>query len=216
MTVAVRLERAGPGAHGMMVAVTRRVNGTGVMAALVAVIVASVVLAACGGGPPTDTSARTTVYRWGVVGNAGKIAQLERDTPTVVTGVAGRVVELATSNSDSYVLTTAGAIWAWGVGSAGELGNGRTVPYETSAVRVDFPAGIRIVALPNPMPFDGALAIDSRGRVWGWGLNGDGDLCLSGGTELRPALLPLHDVTLATGARTHSAVRRWRPRLRVR
>ena len=54
------------------------------------------------------------------------------------------------------------------------------------------------------MPFDGALAIDSHGHVWGWGLNAYGDLCLSGLTELRPSELPLSDVTLATGARTHS------------
>jgi alpha-tubulin suppressor-like RCC1 family protein len=172
-----------------------------------AVVAAACTLVACGGAPSTTsgtTAAGTATYRWGVVGNAGKIARLELDTPTVVRGVAGRVVELATSNSDSYVLTTAGDVWAWGVGSAGELGDGRTVPYDTDAVRVDFTAGVRIVALANPMPFDGALAIDSRGRVWGWGLNGDGDLCLSGGRELRPARLPLRQVTLATGARTHS------------
>ena len=58
--------------------------------------------------------------------------------------------------------------------------------------------------MANPMPFDGALAIDSQGHVWGWGLNAIGDLCLSGLTELRPSELPLSDVTLATGARTHS------------
>ena len=58
--------------------------------------------------------------------------------------------------------------------------------------------------MANPMPFDGALAIDSQGHVWGWGLNALGDLCLSGLTELRPSELPLSGVTLATGARTHS------------
>jgi alpha-tubulin suppressor-like RCC1 family protein len=54
------------------------------------------------------------------------------------------------------------------------------------------------------MPFDGALAIDSHGHVWGWGLNANGDLCLAGLMELRPSELSLSDVTLATGARTHS------------
>jgi alpha-tubulin suppressor-like RCC1 family protein len=54
------------------------------------------------------------------------------------------------------------------------------------------------------MPFDGALAIDSQGHVWGWGLNADGDLCLPGLMELRPSELSLGDVSLATGARTHS------------
>jgi alpha-tubulin suppressor-like RCC1 family protein len=35
-------------------------------------------------------------------------------------------------------------------------------------------------------------------------LNADGDLCLSGLIESRPSQIPLSDVTLATGARTHS------------
>jgi alpha-tubulin suppressor-like RCC1 family protein len=42
--------------------------------------------------------------------------------------------------------------------------------------------------------------------VWGWGLNADGDLCLSGLTQLRPSRIPLSDVTLATGARTHTLI----------
>src|SRR5580693_6810976 len=178
---------------------------------------ASLALAACSGGatstattntatpiPAATATTATSVYRFGVVGNRGKIAQLERGTPTVVAGITGKVIQIATSNSDSYALTSAGTVWAWGVGSYGELGNGGTSAYVTRAVQVAFPADVRIVALPNPMPFDGALAIDSLGRAWGWGLNADGDLCLSGLTELRPSRIPLSDVTAATGARTHS------------
>jgi alpha-tubulin suppressor-like RCC1 family protein len=114
------------------------------------------------------------------------------------------VVQIATSNSDGYALTSSGSVWAWGVASYGELGNGTDPGYSTRAVKVDFPPGIKITSLANPMPFDGALAIDSHGHVWGWGLNAYGDLCLSGLTELRPSELSLGDVTLATGARTHS------------
>jgi len=154
--------------------------------------------------PPGHVTPASTVYRFGVVGNQGKIAKLELGTPTVVSGVAGDVVQVATSNSDGYALTSAGQVWAWGVASYGELGDGQAVPYSTRAVRVDFPAGVKIVSLANPMPFDGALAIDSHGRAWGWGLNASGDLCLPALLELRPARLPLSDVTLATGARTHS------------
>jgi alpha-tubulin suppressor-like RCC1 family protein len=46
--------------------------------------------------------------------------------------------------------------------------------------------------------------------VWGWGLNTSGDLCLpttaglGASLVLRPRLLPLTGVTLATGARGHS------------
>jgi alpha-tubulin suppressor-like RCC1 family protein len=179
-------------------------------AATAVLLAAGLALAACSGaaGPtatPTATASVTTaVYRFGVVGNQGKIAQLERATPTVVAGISGKVIQIATSNSDGYALTSAGTVWAWGVGSDGELGDGAASAYVTRAVQVSFPAGVRIVALPNPMPFDGALAIDSAGHAWGWGLNADGDLCLSGLVELRPSRISLGDVTLATGARTHS------------
>jgi alpha-tubulin suppressor-like RCC1 family protein len=154
--------------------------------------------------PPDHNAPGSTVYRFGVVGNQGKIAQLELSTPAAVGGITGDVTQIATSNSDSYALTSSGEVWAWGVASYGELGDGQTAPYSTRAVRVDFPAGVTIAALANPMPFDGALAIDSHGHAWGWGLNASGDLCLPALLQLRPARLPLSDVTLATGARTHS------------
>jgi alpha-tubulin suppressor-like RCC1 family protein len=139
-----------------------------------------------------------------VVGNRGAISQLELDRPTPIPGISGEVVQIATSNSDGYALTSSGTVWAWGVASYGELGDGAHPAYSTRAVRVDFPSGVMISSLANPMPFDGALAIDSRGHAWGWGFNVGGDLCLSGLMELRPSELPLGDVTLATGARTHS------------
>jgi alpha-tubulin suppressor-like RCC1 family protein len=169
------------------------------------VVVTCVVLAACGVGASKGSAATTTtVSRWGVVGNAGAISQLELDRPTAIAGIRGRVVQIATSNSDGYALSSTGAVYAWGVNSDGELGDGALTPYETKAVEVDFPAGVKITSLPNPMPFDAGLAIDSGGHAWGWGLNGADDLCLTGLVHSRPQQLSLADVTLATGARTHA------------
>ena len=164
-------------------------------------------LAVAGFGPSVAASAtvsRSAVYRFGVVGNRGAITQLQLDRPMPVAGISGRVVQIATSNSDGYTSTSDGTVWAWGVASYGELGNGRDPAYSTSAVKVEFPTGVHIVTLANPMPFDGALAIDSLGHVWGWGLNALGDLCLSELTLLKPKELPLSNITLAAGARTHS------------
>lgn len=158
--------------------------------------------------PPGSTA--PTVYRWGVPGSKGAVTSLERTTPTAVAGIKGKVVQIATSNSDSYALTSNGDVWAWGVDNYGEFGNGTAGPDSVHAVQVSFPKGIRIVALPDPMPFDGALAIDSHGHAWGWGLDADGDLCLptlpghNASVELQPRQLPLTDVSLAAGARTHS------------
>ena len=174
-----------------------------------ALVMAALVLAACGNasGSGSSTSAAvpgSTVYRWGVVGNKGALTQLQLETPTALAGINGNVVQIATSNSDGYALTSVGAVYGWGVNSAGELGDGELTAYETKAVRVNFPAGVTITALANPMPFDAGLAIDSNGHAWGWGLNATDDLCLSGLVESRPQQLTLSDVTLATGARTHA------------
>jgi alpha-tubulin suppressor-like RCC1 family protein len=155
-------------------------------------------------------STAATVFRWGVPGSQGAFKQLESTTPTAVTGINGKVVQIATSNSDGYALTSNREVWAWGVDNYGELGNGTAKTDSVQAVQVSFPKGVRIVALPNPMPFDGALAIDSSGHAWGWGLNASGDLCLptlaglNASVVTRPEQLPLTGVTLATGARAHS------------
>ena len=172
-------------------------------------IIAALALAACGssgGGSSSSNSStpRSTVYRWGVVGNKGAITQLELDHPTAIAGITGKIVQIATSNSDGYALTATGAVYGWGVNSYGELGDGQLTVYETKAVKLALPAGVTITSLANPMPFDAGLAIDSTGHAWGWGLNGDGDLCLSGLVNSRPQQLALDDVTRATGARTHA------------
>ncbi len=170
----------------------------------VVVLVLALALTSCGSGRAGSQPSSSTVYRFGVVGNRGAISQLQLDEPTPVSGISGRVVQIATSNSDGYALTSSGTVWAWGVASYGELGNGTHPAYSTRALKVEFPSNVRITSLANPMPFDGALAIDSQGHLWGWGLNANGDLCQSGLMQLRPDELPLSDVTLATGARTHS------------
>jgi alpha-tubulin suppressor-like RCC1 family protein len=177
-----------------------------------ALLLGAVGLTACGGGPGSATSAttnprssRSVVYTFGVAGTEGPVVQTEHETPTPIAGIVGHVIQIATSNSDTYALTSNGTVWAWGVGSHGELGNGSTPLYRQTAVKVDFPEEVTITSLPNPMPFDGGLAIDSRDDAWAWGLNVTNDLCLPGTTVVsRPEKIPLPDVTLGTGARTHS------------
>lgn len=144
------------------------------------------------------------VYSFGVVGGDGKFLRFDHRVPTPVVGIPGRVTEIATSNSDSYALTSDGHVWAWGAGGEGELGNGHRTEVIGHPVEVRFPSGVRITSLANPMPYDSALAIDSTGHVWGWGYDTSHSLCL---TRLRlstPQRLPLSSVTMATGAGGHS------------
>ena len=118
----------------------------------------------------------------------------------------GRIAQVASSNSTQYALLTNGSLYAWGLGSQGELGDGGTGNSFENPVRVRFPAGVKIASLPpDAMPYDTGLALDTRGRAWGWGNNSGGSLCL-GTTRpyLTPAELPLRDVTTLAGASTHT------------
>jgi hypothetical protein len=74
-------------------------------------------------GPPLPDG---HVYSFGVVGGDGKILKLERRVPTPVAGLPSDIVQVASSNSDSYALSASGTVWAWGAGGLGELGNGTT------------------------------------------------------------------------------------------
>jgi alpha-tubulin suppressor-like RCC1 family protein len=171
-------------------------------------LLASLSLAACGIGTSTASPTvadHANVYTFGVVASPRRVARLEHFTPRLVPGIRGTVVQIATSNAATYALTSDGSVWAWGAGSQGELGNGSTAAVASTAVKVQFRAGVKITSLANPMPYNAALAIDSSGHVWGWGFNAGHDLCLPGFSYLlHPRRLPLADVSLATGAGTHS------------
>lgn len=155
--------------------------------------------------PAAGASAKEVVYSFGSVDGFGRWPALARSTPTAVAGIRGTVIQIAASNSNGYALTADGRVWAWGAGVLGELGTGTTPRVTRRAVAVRFPPGVRIRSLANPMPFDTGLAIDTHGKVWGWGANTGHALCLPDtGPVLVPKKLPLGDVTLASGARSHS------------
>ena len=126
-------------------------------------------------------------------------------SPASIT-LPGSVVEVATNANTDYALLSNGTVYAWGYGSNGEFGDGNTVNLFTTAVKVVFPADVKITSLPtDALPYEGGLAIDSNGNAWGWGLNSAGYLCLGNTTEqLVPVQLPFSDVTAMTGQSDHT------------
>jgi len=119
---------------------------------------------------------------------------------------AAPVVQLGTSNSTQYALLADRTLWAWGQGTNGQLGNGADENSLTTPVQVQFPPGVLVASLPvSDMPFDTALAIDTNGNAWGWGLNRGGELCLGDTTAYdTPQELPLTGVTALAGAAQHA------------
>jgi alpha-tubulin suppressor-like RCC1 family protein len=181
-----------------------------VKAILSAAVAAVFLIGGCGSQPPPSASAprpviTSTVKHWGsFFGGTSGNSDTEL-SPTALT-VPGTIAEIGTSNSSQYALLTDGRVYAWGLGTQGQLGDGRRENSFTKAVQVRFPAGVKIASLPaDVMPYDTALAVDTRGRVWGWGHNGGGELCL-GNTRAysTPVRLPLSHVTALAGASNHA------------
>jgi alpha-tubulin suppressor-like RCC1 family protein len=146
----------------------------------------------------------STVERWGSFFADGQPNTDTAVAPVKVT-LPGTVAQVGSSNSTEYALLTNGSLYAWGLGAQGELGNGAMADSPARAVRVNFPAGVRIAYIPTDvMPYDTALAVDTTGRAWGWGDNAYGELCL-GDDSIRstPVVLPFSDVTSLAGAADH-------------
>lgn len=148
-----------------------------------------------GGAASAQASSGGTVEHWG----HGKLS------PDAV-HLSGPVAEVGTSNTAEYALLTNGTLWAWGLGSHDELGDGSTRNSATP-VRVKFPAGVTIASIPtDAMPWDTAYAIDTTGHVWGWGANAGGELCLGNKhSHSTPVKLPLSHVTAVAGADQHAS-----------
>jgi alpha-tubulin suppressor-like RCC1 family protein len=114
-------------------------------------------------------------------------------TPVEVAIPAGTVVTgIAADAFDGLVLTSTGAVLAWGANGNGELGNGTTAP-ESEPGSVTFPSGTVIRAIAGG-GFNN-LALTSSGEALGWGLNANGQVGAGGETE---ALLPV-EVAIPAG-----------------
>jgi alpha-tubulin suppressor-like RCC1 family protein len=176
---------------------------------LCAAAVAAVFLAGCAASHASAqlTAARratSTVERWGSFFADG-IPNTDTAVSPVKVSLPGTVAQVGSSNSTEYALLTNGSLYAWGLGAQGELGNGAMADSPARAVRVKFPAGVKIASIPTDvMPYDTALAIDTTGRAWGWGDNAFGELCL-GDNAIRsaPVRLPFTHVTTLSGAADH-------------
>lgn len=121
----------------------------------------------------------------------------------------GSVMQLVTTNTDTYVLMSDGTVWSYGDDTFGELGNGTVAhTWTTTPTPVDFtlPPGVVITQLATVGPNATELAIDSQHDVWGWGLNSFGQLCLGNeSVQPSPVQLPFTNVQQAIGAGSHAS-----------
>ncbi len=121
---------------------------------------------------PAGAQSSSTIDGWGI--SFG-------DTPVPLAGASGPsgVMQMVTTNSDTYVLDDQGTVWAAGKNDAGELGNGKANDVvATTFHKVKNLPAIQSLALVGPQGTMMALASD--GDVYGWGDNQYDQLCIPG------------------------------------
>jgi alpha-tubulin suppressor-like RCC1 family protein len=170
--------------------------GTGLCVAVAAAV-------AVAGPAAAQDASGATIEHWGAFSSGG--SQSDKSLVPVALKLPAPVAEVGSSNSTQYALLTNGTVYAWGLGSDGQLGDGGT-SNSTTPVQVQFPSGVKIASIATDVsPYNSALAIDTTGHAWGWGLNGGGEFCLGNTTEhLTPVKLPFSDVTTLAGAADHA------------
>lgn len=154
---------------------------------------------------PDPAPGTSLVEHWGVV--FGDVAGFfdQQDSPTPVS-LPGTVVQIGTSNAADYALLSNGSVYAWGMNTQGELGDGSDINSFEAPVRVDFPAGVKIKFLAtDAMPYDSGLAVDTQGNAWAWGDNSGGEFCVGNDKDyFTPVKLPFGDVSMLAGADAHA------------
>ena len=96
-------------------------------------------------------------------------------SPAEVT-LPGAPTEVQASNSGDYALVD-GSVYAWGYGSAGELGDASTANSIDTPVEVEFQPSVTITDVGDS--FNSGYAVDSNGNAYAWGYVKDDDHCLT-------------------------------------
>lgn len=115
-------------------------------------------------------------WAWGrnVLGVLGDGTTTDRVVPTAV-ALPGDVTltTIAAGSAGSFGLDANGDGWAWGDNIGGALGDSTEID-RPAPTRMAMPAGTSFTAIAAGRVH--ALALDSDGRLWGWGINVFGEV----------------------------------------
>ncbi len=129
----------------------------------------------------------------GQLGNG--VANAQRPIPVQVASTLP-MADIAAGKLHSLAITPAGALYAWGYNSNGQLGDGTTTQRNVPVLLNGFTQVSRFAAGGSH-----TLAVKTTGTLWAWGLNGNGQL---GDGTLIQRTVPVQ-VTALTGVLAVSA-----------
>lgn len=116
------------------------------------------------------------LFSWGynISGEGGRLTTTDTFTPTLVSGPATTSWSaIATGSGFSVAITSLGALYTWGAGSQGRLGDG-TVVNKSSPVKIGSNSWSSVGAGAAT-----GYGIDISGRLYAWGWNNTGQLGIS-------------------------------------
>ena len=130
--------------------------------------------------------ANGTVWSWGAnttgqVGNGSTASWITQPTEVVATnGQSGNltgIIAVAAGASHSLALDNTGKVWAWGLNSSGQLGDGdSTLATETSPVSVLKSGSPLVNVLQVAANSTDSFAFRNDGTIYSWGDNTTGEL----------------------------------------
>jgi alpha-tubulin suppressor-like RCC1 family protein len=135
-----------------------------------------------GSGYGIAVDAKGTVWTWGgggLLGNGGNTNVLTPSPITTLTNIAS----VAGGNQQALALCADGTVWTWGSDTFGQdsVGGALGAGYDLSSGFTNSPIKCQIPSMTNTVAIaEGGngfgIALDTTGRVWGWGDNENGEI----------------------------------------